>query len=77
MTVAGYTVSKSFIDEDAKIDIKGKGYNLYEQESFIHLSGNVLILINIEDNLGKKIAMKLKAEQVSTDYEISGLIGAN
>ncbi len=75
--VAGYTVSKSFLDEDSKIDIKGKGYNLYEQDSFVHLSGNVLILIDIEDNLGKKIAMKLKAEQISTDYEVSGLIGAN
>ena len=44
-----------------KLNIKGKGYNLYEQESFIHLSGNILILIDIEDNLGKKICHEIES----------------
>ena len=59
VVVAGFKVNKNFVYEDEKIEIKGTGYNLYEKESFINLSGNILILIDIEDELGKKVAMKL------------------
>jgi hypothetical protein len=55
VVVAGYKVNKIFFDENKKTDIKGKSYNLYEKNSFIHLLGENLILINIQDDRGQKL----------------------
>jgi hypothetical protein len=75
--VTGYKVNNTFLDDDSTIIIKGKGYNLYEKESFIHLLGDYLVLIDILDNRGKTFKMKLKIDQLGTDYEVNGFIGAN
>jgi hypothetical protein len=74
--VTSYMVNKTFPDNGSTVAIKGKGYNLYDAESFIHVFGDFLILVNVSDDAGEIVNMKVQVEHLSEDYAVNGFIRA-
>jgi len=58
------------------VAIKGKGFNLYDAESFIHVFGDFLILVNVSDDAGEIVNMKVQVEHLIDDYTVNGFIRA-
>ena len=74
--VTSYMVNKTFPDNGSTVAIKGKGFNLYDAESFIHVFGDFLILVNVSDDAGEIVKMKVQVEHLSEDYAVNGFIRA-
>jgi hypothetical protein len=76
VVVTSYTVNKTFPIDNSTMEIKGKGYNLYDAKSFIHVFGDFLILVNVLDADGKTYKMKIQRKHFCDDYSVKGLIRA-
>jgi len=74
--VTSYMVNETFPDNGSTVAIKGKGFNLYDAESFIHVFGDFLILVNVSDDAGEIVNMKVQVEHLSDDYTVNGFIRA-
>ncbi|WP_163340568.1 hypothetical protein [Desulfopila sp. IMCC35008] len=76
VVVTYYTVDEVVLDGNSTMVIKGKGYNLYDARSFIHVRGEFLIRINVTDNDGKVQDIEVRIKQRCDDYHVRGLINA-
>jgi len=76
VVVTSYTVNKTFPIDNSTMEIKGKGYNLYDVESFIHVFGDFLILVDVLDADGKTFKIKIQRKHFCDDYSVKGLIRA-
>ena len=74
--VTSYMVNETFPDNGSTVAIKGKGFNLYDAESFIHVFGDFLILVNVSDDAGEIVNMKMQVEHLSVDDAVNGFIRA-
>ena len=69
-------VNETFPDNGSTVVIKGKGFNLYDAESFIHVAGDFLILVHVSADVGEILNMKMQVKHLSADYAVNGYIRA-
>jgi hypothetical protein len=72
--VTSYSIDKTFDDEGSTVQIKGKGFNLYDAESNIQVLGKFHMLLNVSDEDKKVVQMTTQINQRSTGYNVSGVI---
>lgn len=58
------------------IELVGKGYKLYDPDTFIQLYGEVVLYLNI-DTVDKKLLLKTDNSYTTADMEIRNIIGAD
>jgi hypothetical protein len=72
--VTSYSIDKTFDDEGSTVQIKGKGFNLFDAESHIQVLGEFHMLLNVSEEDKKVMQMTTQINQRSTGYNVSGVI---
>ena len=74
--VTSYSINNTFNDEGATVQIKGRGFNLYDAESHVEVRGEFLMRMNVSDSDGDIFNMETRINQRCDDYTVNGLIRA-
>ncbi len=69
-----YSIDETFDDEGSTVQIKGKGFNLYDAESHVQVVGEFQMLLNVTGKDQKTLKMITHIKQRSTGYSVRGVI---